>query len=158
MRTSRKNTQIMFYSNLIGTVPVYEKDEYGNVNYYEDNEGNRYPIESGQKEMFYETPQEFLGNISLSGGEARAVEYGLSTEAYQAVMVLPKGSIPLKEGSLIWHTSPVEYEYNGLEVEVEIDGKKMKTTAPKAVSSDYIVLKSSPSLDVDKFVLKATNK
>ncbi len=159
MRTLRKNQQKLYYSNLIGTAPVYETDEDGNVKYYEDSEGNRYPLDTGETELIYGTPVEFYANIAMSGsGEAEAVEYGLSTESYQAVMVLSKGSVPIKEGSLIWHTSPVEYEYGGSEIEVEVNGEKVKTTAPKAVSSDYMILKSSPSLSIDKFVLKATNK
>lgn len=158
MRTLRKNQQALFYSNLIGTAPIYETDEDGNIKYYEDSEGNRYPLDTGETELIYGTPVVFYANLSMSGGEAEAVEYGLSTADYQAVMVLTKGSVPLKEGSLIWHTSPIEYEYGGSEIEVEVNGEKVKTTAPKAVSSDYMVLKSSPSLNVDKFVLKATNK
>ncbi len=158
MRTLRRNQQKMYYSNLIGTAPIYETDEDGNIKYYEDSEGNRYPLDTGETELIYGTPVEFRANIAMSGGEAEAVEYGLSVADYQAVMVLTKGSVPLKEGSLIWHTSPVEYEYGGSEIEVEVNGETVKTTAPKAVSSDYMVLKSSPSLNVDKFVLKATNK
>ena len=158
MRTLRKNAQKLFCSNLIGTAPVYETDEDENIKYYEDSEGNRYPLDTGETELIYSTPVEFFANISMSGGEAEAVEYGLSTADYQAVMVLSKCSAPLKEGTLIWHTSPVEYEYDGSEIEVEVNGEMVKTAAPKAVSSDYMVLKSSPSLNVDKFVLKATNK
>lgn len=158
MRTLRRNQQKMYYSNLIGTAPIYETDEDGNIKYYEDSEGNRYPLDTGETELIYGTPVEFYANLSMSGGEAEAVEYGLSTADYQAVMVLAKGSVPLKEGSLIWHTSHVEYEYGGSEIEIEVNGEMVKTTAPKAVSSDYMVLKSSTSLNVDKYVLKATNK
>jgi len=141
MRTLRKNQQNLFYSNLIGTAPIYETDEDENIKYYGDSEGNRYPLDAGETELIYGTPVEFYANIAMSG----------NSEA-EAVMVLAKGNVPLKEGSLIWHTSPVEYEYGSSEIEVE------ETTAPKAVSSDYMILKSSPSLNVDKYVLKATNK
>jgi len=163
MRTLRKNQQKLYYSNLIGTAPNYALDDDGNrIVDYVDEEGNIYYREEGDEILYYSTPQEFFANIAMSGGEAEAVEYGFSTEAYQAVMVLDKflnkSSVPLKEGSLIWHTSPVENEYGGSEIEVEVNGEMIKTTAPKAVSSDYMVLKSSPSLNVDKFVLKATNK
>lgn len=159
MRTLRRNQQKMYYSNLIGTSPRYALDDDGNrIVDYVDEEGNVYYREEGDEILYCSTPQEFFGNIAMSGGEAEAVEYGLSTADYQAVVVLSKCSVPLKEGSLIWHTSPVDYEYSGLEIEVEVNGETVKTTAPKAVSSDYMVLKSSPSLNVDKFVLKATNK
>lgn len=158
MRTLRRNQQKLYYSNLIGTAPIYETDEDGNVKYYEDSEGNRYPLDTGETELIYGTPVEFFANIAMSGGEAEAVEYGLSVADYQAVAVTSRNAAPLKEGSLIWHTSPVEYEYGGSEIEVEVNGETVKTTAPKAVSSDYMVLKSSPSLNIDKYVLKATNK
>lgn len=159
MRTLRKNQQKLYYSNLIGTAPHYVLDDDGNrIVDYVDDEGNVYYREEGDEILYYGTPQEFYANLSMSGGEAEAVEYGLSTADYQAVMVLAKGSVPLKEGTLIWNTSLVEYEYGGSEIEVEVNGEMVKTTAPKAVSSDYMVLKSSPSLNVDKFVLNATNK
>lgn len=159
MRMLRRNKQTMYYSNLIGTAPVYETDDDGNIKYYEDSEGNRYQLDTGEKELYYSTPVEFNANIAMSGNsEAEAVEYGLSVADYQSVIILEKGSIPVKEGSLIWHTSPVEYEYGGEEIEVEIKGVKYKTTAPVAVSSDYMILKSSPSLNMDKYVLRATNK
>jgi len=158
LRTLRKNQQVLFCSNLIGTAPIYETDEDGNIKYYEDSEGNRYPLDTGETELIYGTPVGFYANIAMSGGEAEAVEYGLSTEAYQAVMVLAKGSVPLKEGSLIWHTSPVEYEYGGLEIEIEVNGETVKTTAPKAVSSDFMILRVSDSLNFSRYILKATNK
>lgn len=159
MRTLRRNQQKMYYSNLIGEAPNYVLDDGGNkIIDYVDEEGNVYYREEGDAILYYDTPKEFYANIAMSGGEAEAVEYGLSTADYQAVMVLAKGSVPLKEGSLIWHTSPVEYEYGGSKIEVEVNGEVVKTTAPKAVSSDYMVLKSSPSLNVDRFILKATNK
>lgn len=159
MRTLRKNQQKLYYSNLIGTAPNYVLDDDGNrIIDYVDEEGNIYYREEGDEILYYSTPLEFYANIAMSGGEAEAVEYGLSTADYQAVMVMAKSSIPIKEGTLIWHTSPVEYEYGGSEIEIEVNGETVKTTAPKAVSSDYMVLKSSPSLNVDKFVLKATNK
>ncbi len=158
MRTLKRNQQKLYYSNLIGTALIYETDEDGNIKYYEDSEGNRYPLDTGETELIYGTPVEFFANIAMSGGEAEAVEYGLSVADYQAVAVTSRNAVPLKEGSLIWHTSPVEYEYGGLEIEVEVNGETIKTTAPKAVSSDYMILKSSPSINIDRFILKATNK
>ncbi len=113
---------------------------------------------TGETKLVYATEKEFFGNIAMSGGEAREVEYGLDISQYQAVLVCQKGSVPLEEGALIWFRSPVAHEYGGAEVEIDTDDGIVRTTAPKAVSSDYMILKSSPSLNVDKFVLKATNK
>lgn len=151
MRTLRKNKQKMYYSNLIGTAPVYE--------YYEDEDGNKYQLDTGQQELYYSTPQEFFANIAMSGGEAEAVEYGLSTSDYQSTAVYQKNAYPIKEGTLIWHKSQIEYEYGGTEIEIETEnGEKVLTTAPIAVSSDYQVIKVSDSLNFTKIILKATNK
>lgn len=158
MRTLRKNQQRMYYSLLIGDLPIYETNDDGTMKYYEDSEGNRYPLETGEKKLVYTSPEVFYGNISMSGGEAEAVEYGLSTESYEAVIVTQKNAVPMIEGALIWHTSPVEYEYGGVDTEIEFNGEIIKTTFPKAVSSDYMVIKHSPSLNVDKYILRATNK
>lgn len=159
MRTLRKNQQALFYSNLIGTAPIYETDEDGNIKYYEDSEGNRYPLDTGETELIYGTPVEFYANLSMSGGEAEAVEYGLSVADYQCTAVYQKNAYPIKEGTLIWHKSPIEYEYGGTEIEIETEnGEKVLTTAPIEVSSDYQVIKVSESLNVTKIILKATNK
>ncbi len=159
MRTLRKNQQSLFYSNLIGTAPIYETDEGGNIKYYEDSEGNRYPLDTGETELIYGTPVVFYANLSMSGGEAEAVEYGLSTADYQSTAVYQKNAYPIKEGTLIWYKSPIEYEYSGAEIEIEREnGEKVLTTAPIEVSSDYQVIKVSDSLNFTKIILKATNK
>ncbi len=158
MRTLRRNAQRMYYALQIGEKPIYATDEDGNIKYYEDSDGNRYPLETGETKLVYATEKEFFGNIAMSGGEAREVEYGLDISQYQAVLVCQKGSVPLEEGALIWFRSPVAHEYGGAEVEIDTDDGIVRTTAPKAVSSDYMVIKASPSLNVDKYILAATNK
>lgn len=150
MRMLKKNKQKMYYANQDREVPVYEKDEYGNIIYYEDEEGNSYPLDTGETELVYGEPKEFYGNIAMAGGEAMPVEFGINTSDYEAVLLLSKGEkdkegnvIVLKETSLIWFESEPAYKN---------DGTLDKTSA------DFTVVKGSPTLNVDRFVLKKVVK
>lgn len=170
MRTLRKNQQQLQYALQIAEVPEFETDEHGNIIYegYTDDNGNFFPFldENGDKtvkptgkfEAIYSEPTPFLASISMSGGEAEAVEYGLSTESYSAVMITEKNAVPLKEGSLIWHTSKPEYKYGGEEVEIPVNDETIKQKVVKKTSADFIVMKKSPSLNFDKYILTAVNK
>lgn len=140
MRTLNKNKQKMKYSIKVERKPIYETDSDGNIIYYEDEEGNRIPLETGEYEMGYSEPVEFYSNISMSGGEAEAREFGLSVADYDAVLVLDKNKVPLKEGSLIWHEKEVKFKADG-----EVD----------TTSADYTVKKVANSLNSAKYVLKA---
>lgn len=140
MRTLNKNKQKMKYSIKVERKPIYETDSDGNIIYYEDEEGNRIPLETGEYEMGYSEPVEFYSNISMSGGEAEAREFGLSVADYDAVLVLDKNKVPLKEGSLIWHEKEVKFKADG-----EVD----------TTSADYTVRKVANSLNSAKYVLKA---
>lgn len=140
MRTLWKNQQKMYYSLLIGEVPIYELDENGKPKVaYTDDEGNIYYIETGETELEYSEPVSFFGNISMSGGESEAVEYGLNLADYSAVLVVDKGILPITETSLIWHTSPPSHKSDG-----NID----------RFSADYSVVKVNPSLNEEKYILK----
>ena len=142
MRTFRRNQQSMKYALQIGEVPIYQTDEDGNIIYYEESDGNRIPLETGETEIIFSTPQSFMANISESGGESTAVEYGLSPEDYTAVLLISKNAVPLVEGALIWANSEPEYRYGGQEVTYDIDGKTVTTTAPIQTTADYMVKKA----------------
>lgn len=150
MRTLQRNKQKMQYALYLAEAPIY--------NYYEDDEGNKYHLETGEYALAYTTPVEFFANVSMSGSYAEATEYGLSTADYQAVIELDKGAIPIEEGSLIWFKSDVEYLYDGEKIEVEVNGETVLTKAPKPTSADYKVIKISDSLNYTKAILKAVNK
>lgn len=170
MRTLRKNQQKLMYALQLGEIPQFETDENGNIRYevYTDNDGNEFPIldENGNKipmftgeyETVYGDAVEFMASISMSGGEAEAVEYGLSVEQYAAVVVAERGTIPLVEGAIIWQTSTPEYKYNGDEVSVDINDQTIRGRFTKRTSADFVVMKKSPSINVDKFILEAVNK
>lgn len=171
MRTLRKNKQSMMYALQLGTVPIYQTDNDGNVIYdhYEDSEGNiidyvdengnKTPLYTGEEEIVFSTPQPFMANISESGGESTALEYGLSPEDYTAVLVIAKNAVPLVEGALIWANSKPKYKYGGEEVTYDIGGKEVTTTAPEQTSADYMV-KKTPKMPLNfaKILLDAIVK
>lgn len=131
MRTLNKNKQKMYYANLIDVL----QEEYV------DEDGNRYP--TGEPKNIYSKPIEFKGNIAMSGGEAEAQEFGLNLADYEAVLVVDKNTLPITETSLIWHNSEPTKDNEGYTDEY---------------SADYRIVKPSPSLNIDKFVLKKVVK
>ena len=135
MRMARVNKQKMHYALYGKEVPIYD--------YYTDSEGNKIPLDTGETKITYENPVEFFGNIALSGGESEAVEFGLNLADYEAVLVMTKNTLPIDETSRIWHNTEPTYNEDGTVNEV---------------SADYTVVKVSPSLNVDKFVLKKVVK
>lgn len=131
MRTLNKNKQKMYYATLVDTV----QEEYI------DEDGNRYP--TGEPKNIYSEPVEFYGNIAMSGGEAEAQEFGLNLADYEAILLVGKNTLPITETSLIWHaTEPTK----------GIDGYTDE------YSADYRIVKISPSLNFDKYVLKKVVK
>ena len=136
MRTLNKNTQKMYYANQDRVVPIYE--------YYEDEDGNMIPLDTGETKLVYGEPIEFKGNISLSNsGEVNTQEYGLNLGDYSAILVVGKNTLPITETSLIWYEN---------EPKKDIDGNTDE------FSADYRIVKISPSLNVDKYVLQKVVK
>lgn len=136
MRTLNKNTQKMYYANQDRVVPIYE--------YYEDEDGNMIPLDTGETKLVYGEPIEFKGNISLSnGGEVEVQEFGLSQADYSAILVTSKNTLPITETSLIWYEN---------EPKKDIDGNTDE------FSADYRIVKISPSLNADKYVLQKVVK
>lgn len=142
MRTLNKNKQSLYYANQDRLVPIYET--------YIDDDGNEYQLDTGETKLVYGEPKEFEGNIAMSGGEAEAVEFGISTSDYEAVLLLSKGAkdkkgnvIELKETSLVWFETEPKKDENGYTDEF---------------SADYKVIKPSPSLNTVRYVLKKVVK
>lgn len=135
MRLLAKNKQKMYFANQDKIVPIYE--------IYTDDDGNEYKLDTGDTKIVYGNPIEFFGNISMSGGESEAVEYGVDISSYSAVLVLPKNYLDISETSLIWHNTKPVYDKDG-----NVDEH----------SADYSISKVSPSLNVDKYLLKKVVK
>lgn len=135
MRTLNRNKQKMFYSLYLGETPIYDS--------YVDADGVEHKIDTGEKKASYSMPTVFYGNIAMSGGESEAVEFGLNLADYQAVLIMAKNTLPIDETSLIWINTEPQYNTDG---------------TPDQYSADYSIIKVSPSLNVDKYVLKKVVK
>lgn len=140
MMTLDQNKQILYYSLFKSEVPVYLKDENGNI-VYQEIDGMEYPVVECTKND-YSTPVEFEANISGNSGETRLADYGLNVGDYDAIIVANKGEFPFTEQTLIWHkTTPV----------ITDDGVKPE-------SADYKVVAIKTSLNEERFVLKKREK
>lgn len=159
MMALRENETAMKFASYITNAPIFNTDEDGNILYFTDTEGNRYPMDTGETEDKYGNVTDMSANISMSGGDAEPVEYGLSVSDYQAVLVTDRNAYALKEGDYIWVNSQVQYKYNGEEVELPVKGgDKVITKVVKVETADYQVMKKSDSLNFTKYILKAVNK
>lgn len=140
MRLLEKNKQNLKYALQVGEVPIYERDEDGNIIYIEVD-GQKVPVETGETEIGYSKPVDFRGNIAMSGGEAEAKSFGLDISEYDAILLMEKNRIHIDETSLIWHTSKVRYidEQNTI-----VDRK----------SADYSIKRVQPSLNFTRYLLK----
>lgn len=155
-RLSLKDKQKMkFLVQTNDKSPVTEKDEIGDVEYI-SIDGELVPLETGEYRIGHEQEEggssdqvvEFLGNISFSGdsyfhsGGTVSKEYGIDDSDYDAVLVVPKDSLPITETSYIWYDSEVCYEDAG-------------QTRVDVTSADYRVVKIVPSLGICRYLLKA---
>lgn len=144
MRTQNKNRQKLYVSNKVDKVPIYERDENGDIKYIMVD-GKLVPIETGEFEIGYSYPRLIYGNISLSGSEATPVEYGLDISGYDAKLQGVDKPNGITETSLIWHKSPLVW-------------KDRAKTIINPNSADYRVTRVSPSINEDKFLLTKVAK
>ena len=130
MRTLLRNKQNFKYANILTKSPKVLTDKEGNI------------LKSGNSETYYSEPIDFKASIAESGNESHMAEYGLNVGDYHAKLIVPHKSIPIKEGSLIWYNSEPEYD--------EFGGGTKK-------SADYVVVKITPQLNVDRLILQRLN-
>lgn len=146
MMTLDQNKQKMYCSLFKGVEPEYELDENGQkIIDYIDEDGIVYYSQTGYKIPTYFEPILFYANISMSGGEVNAQEYGIDVSGYDAIVVLDKGQIPIEETSLVWYES--EPTYKDIDKTI-VDGNK----------ADYKVLAIKPSLNQLKVLLGRITK
>lgn len=127
MRNLRKNKQKMKYALQIDEVPIYQTDEYGNIIYYTDSEGNQIPLETGEYEVGYSEPVQFMNGISGKLSEVLVEAFGINDTSLYAQMDYMAGEFPFKAGTLIWKKSEVQY-------------KDEAKTRPEPLSSDYEIV------------------
>lgn len=144
MRTLARNRQKMKYALQDKRIPIYQTDEDGNV-VYDNINGVQTPIETGEYEIGYGKPVDFMANITMSGGDAEAVEFGIDVSAYDATLICSRDAFPITETSLIWHETEPTY-------------KDIEQTIVNPNSADYSVVKVSKSLNFVKYVLKRIAK
>lgn len=140
MRTLARNRQSLKYSLQTGKVPIYMRDDEGNIIYI-TVDGEQVPVESGEYENGYSLPVDFKANIAMSGGDTQIAEYGLDVSAYDATIVYNRGQYPITETSLIWFQTEPKFKDDDNTI---VDGK----------SADYTVVKVSDSLNFTKVILK----
>lgn len=146
MRTLRRNKQPMKYSLQGGEIPIYQTDEDGNILYYEDNDGNKIPLETGETQIGYSEPVSFFANINNKLDEVTWREYGVDDTTKFAQLVVNKNELPLQVGSIIWKKSEVGYK----------DGAR---TIVDETSCDYTVKGvADEGLSVDLFLLQRNLK
>lgn len=131
MRRQVRNLQHMWYSLLVHNMPVYEKDKDGNVVYDTMPDGSLVPRSTGKKKDGYAEPIEFWGNITAAGGVAEVESYGIDLSAYDAILYMPKNTLPLAESTLIW------YQNEPVLKQGEVDSS----------SADYKISRVPPSLN-----------
>lgn len=137
MRTLKKNEQTLYYANYSGEIPIYAKDEDGNI-LTTLVDGTEVPVidsvVSGYGEVI-----EFKANISFNSGETTMAEYGLDSSKYNAVINATKGKFPFDEQTLIWHTSEPQFDDDD-------------NVLPE--SADYRIVAIKTSLNEERFILK----
>lgn len=147
MRTLNKNKRTLYCALYRESEPIYKLDENGNriVAFIDDSTDppTTYYEEIGQDKDGYYKPIKFFGNIVFSGGETNTVEYGISTERYEATLVTNRGQVPITETSLVWfETEPI----------VDERGYALPESA------DYTVVKVNHSLNSDRYILSKVVK
>ena len=134
------NKQKMYYSNLVGNTPIYERDEYGNIKYIVVD-GKEVPVETGELEISYSLPSEMYANIAFSGDETTAQEFGVDLSSYDAVVVCEKGKYALAETSVVWFDTAPGY-------------KDQQHKIVDADTADYKVVSIKESLNQTRILLK----
>lgn len=108
MRTALKNKQKLKYALYHERQEIYQTDSEGNI-VYTEVDGERVPVLEGYSEHFYDKPVDFIGNIMPVGSESYARgnvaiyrAYGIDISAYDALILMNRGELPITESSLIW--------------------------------------------------------
>lgn len=141
MMTLDSNKQKLYYSLQNGQIPIYETDENGNIIYYTDSEGNKIPLETGEQETGYSQPVCFFANISNKLNEVVWKDYGIDNSTNYSQIIVSKGKLPLKAGSVVWKQSEIGYkDINKTVVDETTADYVVKGVADEGLSEDLFLL------------------
>lgn len=131
----------MKYSLQDGRVPIYERDENGDIVYIEVD-GEKIPVETGEYETGYSSPVDFMANINNKLAEVFIKDFGIDDSTNYAQIVAEKDALPIKNGSVIWKKSEVKYKDESKTI---VDEKSadylVKGVADEGQSEDLYLLK-----------------
>ena len=165
MRTALKNKQDLKYALYHNRQEIYRTDSEGNV-VYTEIDGERVPITEGYSEHYYDNPVDFIGNIMPVGSESYARgnvaiyrAYGIDVSAYDALILMNRGELPITESSLIWEWSdPVmrtTSDYSIGDGNSETDSGDLRVLDES--SADYIVKRVASTQNITLYLLSRMN-
>lgn len=176
MRTALKNKQRLKYALYNERQPVYELDSDGNP-LYTEIDGQQVPVLAGYDERFYSEPVDFIGNIMPVGSEsyargnvAKYLPFGIDVSAYDALILMNRGEVPLTESSLIWYdTTPTQREAVDTFIDDEsyeaildggtegIEPSDGTITVWDETTADYMVKRVASSQNITLYLLQRMN-
>ncbi len=109
MRTARRKTQKMLYSNFHSSEPLYLTDADGNIIYQTMPDGVEVPVTSGETKEGYDEPTEFWNSISGTLTEDELHAFGGEKSAV-AKITYRKEEYPFRVGTLVWKNSEVKHK------------------------------------------------
>lgn len=144
MRQTKRDKQIMYYSNFAGTQKEYEKDADGNTVYVEVD-GQLVPVETGIVTEVYDTPVKFKASISSQLNELQIRSWGVDQSAIHSELCVKKGYLPVKIGTIIWRTSEVVMEEDGIHAKASSSDYTVCGIMDEDLYSDFYLLKRNSS-------------
>lgn len=126
MRQPRRDKQRMFYSLFTDSTIEYETDENGNI-IYTEVDGEQVPVTVGEIKSHFAEPVEFKSSINSQLNALRMRAWGVDQSGIWSEILVRKGYLPIKIGSLVWRENPIEWEDEANRV-------------PLASSADYTVM------------------
>ena len=127
MRTLRKNKQKMYYSLYSTTSEIYEQEGTSVKTIIDQETGESIPVSTGTLKPVYAPPVEFEANITSNLNKLHIEAYGVDQSAIYSEIMVQKGLVPLKVGSIIWRENPIVWEDE-------------ENRIPYQPSSDYTVM------------------
>lgn len=150
MRTALKNKQVLKYTLLEDASENFTHTDIDGSTATIEIDGVVYDVDTGVPHSVWSEPVEFIGNIQpvgtesyARGNKAKYEFYGINVADYDALLLMNRGEIPLREGSYLWHTSAVGRLSDG---SVDVN------------SADYIVGRAAESQNIALYLLNGVSK